>query len=101
MANYAVNDFTETAVDLALVLSVMSSLRDQPIPPDVVVFGEIGLSGEIRPVSNGQERLREAQKLGFKRALVPQNNVPKKTVSGMTIIGCTTLAAALQALQEF
>jgi DNA repair protein RadA/Sms len=92
---------TETAVDLALVLAVMSSLRDQPIPQDVVMFGEIGLSGEIRPVSNGQERLREAQKLGFKRALVPQNNVPKKTVSGMMIIGCTTLAAALQALQEF
>jgi DNA repair protein RadA/Sms len=92
---------TETAADLALVLAVMSSLRDRPIPADVVMFGEIGLSGEIRPVSNGQERLREAQKLGFKRALVPQSNVPKKAPAGMTIVGCTTLAAALTALQEF
>ena len=91
----------ETAIDLPLLLAVVSSLRDKPLPPDVVMFGEVGLSGEIRPVSNGQERLREAQKLGFKRALVPQANVPKKAVSGMTIEGCSTLASALQAWQDF
>ena len=66
---------TETGVDLAVVLAVLSSLRDRPLPADLVVFGEIGLAGEIRPVQNGPERLREAAKHGFKRALVPKANV--------------------------
>ena len=68
---------TETGVDLAVVLAVLSSLRDRPLPADLVVFGEIGLAGEIRPVQNGPERLREAAKHGFKRALVPKANVSR------------------------
>jgi DNA repair protein RadA/Sms len=68
---------TETAADLAVVLAVMSSLRNRPCPSDLLVFGEIGLAGEIRPVQNGQERLREAAKHGFKQAIVPEANVPK------------------------
>ncbi len=69
---------TETAADLALLLSVLSSLRNQPWPSDTIVFGEIGLAGEIRPVQCGQERLREAVKHGFKRAIIPKANAPKK-----------------------
>lgn len=68
---------TETAADLALVLSVLSSLKNKPLPNDLVVFGEIGLAGEIRPVQSGQERLRELVKHGFKRAIIPHGNAPK------------------------
>jgi DNA repair protein RadA/Sms len=69
---------TETGGDLAVVLAVLSSLRDRPVPGDLVVFGEIGLAGEIRPVQNGPERLREAAKHGFRRAIVPKANAPKQ-----------------------
>ena len=68
---------TETGVDLAVVLAVLSSLRDRPLPAVLVVFGEFGRAGEIRPVQNGPERLREAAKHGFKRALVPKANVSR------------------------
>ncbi len=68
----------ETAADLPVLLAVLSSFRDKPLPNDLVVFGEIGLAGEIRPVYNGEERLREAAKHGFKRAIVPQGNAPQK-----------------------
>ena len=76
----------ETSADLALILSVISSFRDQALPQDLVVFGEVGLAGEIRPVANGQERLREAAKHGFTRAIVPAGNVPKQPIKGMTVI---------------
>ncbi len=69
---------SETAADLPVVLAVLSSYRDQPLPERLVTFGEIGLAGEIRPVPNGQERLREAAKHGFKRAIVPAANLPPK-----------------------
>ena len=69
---------SDSAADLALLLSVLSSLRNQPWPSDTIVFGEIGLAGEIRPVQCGQERLREAAKHGFKRAIIPKANAPKK-----------------------
>ncbi len=82
----------ETAADLALVLSVLSSLRNQPLPKDLVVFGEIGLAGEIRPVPSGSERLKEAIKHGFKRAIIPQANCPKTLPKGMDIIAASTLA---------
>lgn len=88
---------TETAADLALLLAVVSSLKDKPLPPDLVVFGEVGLSGEIRPVSNGQERLREAQKHGFKTAIIPLANKPKQAIKGLKIIACEKLQAALAA----
>lgn len=68
----------ETSVDLAVVLAVLSSFRDRPLPPDLVAFGEVGLAGEVRPVPFGEERLREAAKHGFKRALVPAGNAPRK-----------------------
>ncbi len=68
---------TETSAD-ALLLAMVSSLRDRPLPQDLVVFGEVGLAGEIRPVPSGQERISEAAKHGFRRAIVPAANVPKK-----------------------
>ena len=70
----------ETSADLALLLAIISSLRDRPLPTDLVVFGEVGLSGEIRPVPSGQERLNAAAKHGFKHAIVPEANVPKAGV---------------------
>lgn len=90
---------TETAADLAQVLAVLSSLKNRPLPSDTVVFGEIGLAGEIRPVQSGQERLREAAKHGFKRAIVPKANKPKKSFfSDMEIIGVQFLQEALGSL---
>lgn len=88
----------ETSADLALLLAIISSLRDRPLPTDLVVFGEVGLSGEIRPVPSGQERLNAAAKHGFKHAIVPEANVPKGGVKGMKVVGVKTLAAALAAL---
>lgn len=88
----------ETGADLATSLALVSSFRNKPLPMDLVVFGEIGLSGEIRPVPSGQERLREAAKHGFRRAIVPMANVPKEPLEGMTIIGVTKLSEALEAL---
>ena len=87
---------TETGVDLAVVLAVLSSLRDRPLPADLVVFGEIGLAGEIRPVQNGPERLREAAKHGFKRALVPKANVSRDL--DIELIPVSRLADAIAAL---
>ncbi|HIJ78421.1 MAG: DNA repair protein RadA [Desulfobulbaceae bacterium] len=88
---------TETSGDLALLLAVLSSLKNKPLPDDLVVFGEVGLAGEIRPVPNGQERLREAVKHGFKRAIVPKANVPKGGIKGIEVVGVTRLAEALDA----
>ncbi|TKB55404.1 DNA repair protein RadA [Ferrimonas aestuarii] len=89
---------TETGADLALLLSMVSSFRDHALPRDLVVFGEVGLSGEIRPVPNGGERLNEAAKHGFKRAIVPKGNVPRQPIEGMEIIGVTKLSQALEAI---
>lgn len=72
---------TETAADLALIIAALSSFRNQPHPSDLIVFGEVGLAGEIRPVPNGDERLKEACKHGFKRAIIPQGNMPRGSVS--------------------
>lgn len=88
---------TETAADLAIVLAARSSLRDTPVPNSLVAFGELGLAGEIRPVPYGEERLREAAKHGFKLALVPAANVPKKPPEGMTVRGVSRLNQALEA----
>ncbi|MDH2433847.1 DNA repair protein RadA [Pokkaliibacter sp. MBI-7] len=88
----------ETSADLALLLAIVSSFRDQPLPQDLVVFGEVGLSGEIRPVPSGQERIREAAKHGFKRAIVPAANVPKGGVEGMELVPVKFLNEALAAL---
>lgn len=88
---------TETAVDLALLLAVISSLRNRPLPQDLIVFGEVGLAGEIRPVPSGQERLREAAKHGFKRAIMPKANAPKNKIEGMEVIAVQRLDEALRA----
>jgi len=75
----------EPAADLAVVLAVMSSLRNRPLERGLVVFGEIGLAGEVRPAVRGQERLREAAKLGFSRALIPRANAPRQPIEGLEI----------------
>lgn len=79
---------TETSADTALILASLSSFRDKPLPNDVFTFGEVGLAGEIRPVPNGQERLREAAKHGFKTAIIPRANMPRKggSIDGLNII---------------
>lgn len=89
---------TETSADLTLLLAMVSSFRGDILPTDLVAFGEVGLSGEIRPVPNGQERLVEAAKHGFKRAIVPKANVPKKPPLGMEVIGVSKLSEALEAI---
>lgn len=87
---------TETAADLALLLAALSSFRNQPLPQDLIVFGEVGLSGEIRPVPSGQERIKEAAKHGFKRAIVPKGNMPRQPIAGMEVIGVEKLQQAIE-----
>lgn len=77
---------TEPGADLPVLLAIVSSLRNKPLPEKLVVFGEVGLAGEIRPVQRGQERLREAAKLGFTLAIIPKANKPKQEIAGMEII---------------
>jgi DNA repair protein RadA/Sms len=89
----------ETGSDLAVVAAMVSSLRDQPLGKDLVVFGEIGLGGEIRPVQRGQERLQEAAKLGFKRAMVAAANKPKQAIKGMDVIAIKRLGELFQLFQ--
>jgi len=87
----------ETAVDLPVLLAVLSSLRDRPMAEQTIAFGEVGLSGEIRPVPNGEERLKEAATHGFKRAIVPKANAPRGgRVGEMQVIGVERLAEALE-----
>jgi DNA repair protein RadA/Sms len=87
----------ETAGDLAIIMAARSSLNDVPVPNSLIAFGELGLAGEIRPVPYGEERLREAAKHGFKLAVVPETNVPKKPPDGMIVKGVTRLNQALEA----
>jgi DNA repair protein RadA/Sms len=89
---------TETAGDLAVALAVLSSHRDRAVPRDWVVFGELGLTGEVRPAPNGEERLREAAKHGFRHALIPARNAPKGKIEGLQPIPVKTLREALAAL---
>lgn len=89
----------ETSADLALLLAIVSSFRDRPLPADLMVFGEVGLSGEIRPVPSGQERIREAAKHGFKRAIVPAGNAARQTPEGIEVTAVKTLAEALAAIE--
>ncbi len=89
---------SETAGDLAVALAVVSSYRDRAIPKDWVVFGELGLNGEVRPVQNGEERLREAAKHGFKHALAPAKNVAKGIHPGLEIVPVRSLREAIAAL---
>ncbi len=91
---------SETSADLALLLAVVSSFRDRPLPRDLVVFGEVGLAGEIRPVPGGQERLREAAKHGFRHAIAPAANAPRKPVAGLQIYPVTNVSQALEAVEN-
>ncbi len=88
----------ETGIDLAAALAVVSSLKNKPLPNNLVVFGEIGLSGEIRPVQNGQDRLKEAVKLGFTQAIVSKANAPKKAIPGLQVLAVEKLSEALAVL---
>ena len=90
----------EPAADLAVTLAVVSSLTDRPIPGKVVVFGEIGLAGEVRPAPRGQERLKEAAKLGFERAIVPRANQPKGRIAGLEVIAVERVDQAVQVLRD-
>ena len=90
---------TEPAADLAVLLAIMSSLKNRPLPAKLIVFGEIGLAGEIRPAPRGQERLKEAAKLGFTRALIPEANKPKQAITGMEIIAVRRVEEAVERLR--
>jgi DNA repair protein RadA/Sms len=91
---------TEPAADLAVLLAINSSMRNKPLPRGLVVFGEVGLAGEIRPAPRGQERLREAAKLGFSVAVIPKSNVPKQPIEGMTIVAVERIDQAFSKLRE-
>ena len=88
----------EPAADLAVIAAAVSSLRNRPLGKDLIVFGEVGLAGEVRPVQRGQERIREAAKLGFKRAVIPAGNRPKKSDSGIELHPVRRLDEALDAI---
>ncbi len=90
----------EPAADLAVALAVVSSLTDRAIPAKIVVFGEVGLAGEVRPAPRGQDRLKEAAKLGFKKAIVPRSNAPKGKVPGLEIIAVERVDEAVQVLRN-
>jgi len=85
----------EPAVDLPILMATLSSFRDFILPRELVMFGEIGLAGEIRPVPNGQERLREAAKHGFKFALIASANAPKEDIQGLAVIAVSRLSDAI------
>ncbi|MGA0838587.1 MAG: DNA repair protein RadA [Pseudomonadales bacterium] len=88
----------ETGADLAALLAVLSSFRNRVLPRDLIVFGELGLTGEVRPVTSGQQRLAEARKHGFRVAIVPWANRPKEAVSGMAVHGVKSLSGALEVI---
>ena len=89
----------EPAVDLAVILSIVSSLKNKPLDNKLIVFGEVGLAGEVRPVQGGQMRLKEAAKLGFSKAIVPKSNAPKAKIAGLEVIAVERLDQALQQLR--
>lgn len=91
---------TEPASDLAVLLAIVSSIGNRPVPTGLVVFGEVGLAGEIRPAPRGQERLKEAAKLGFSKAIVPRANAPKSPIEGLDVIPVERLADAIAAIRE-
>jgi DNA repair protein RadA/Sms len=90
----------EPAADLAILLAVHSSVTGRPLPAKTLVFGEVGLAGEIRPVQRGQERIREAAKLGFRQVLIPNLNKPRQPIENMKIIGVDRVDQALALLRD-
>ena len=91
---------TEPGADLAVILAMVSSLRNKPLPEKLVVFGEVGLAGEVRPVQRGQERLREAAKLGFTQAIIPKANAPKQKIPGIEIIAVERVEEAVNKMRR-
>lgn len=91
---------TEPAADLAVMLAIQSSLRGKPLPQGFIAFGEVGLAGEVRPAPKGQERLREAAKLGFSVAVVPRANAPRRAIEGMTIHAVERIDEAVELLRS-
>ncbi|MDD2833619.1 MAG: DNA repair protein RadA [Methylotenera sp.] len=92
---------SEPAVDLSVLLSIVSSLKNKPLNNKLIVFGEVGLAGEVRPVQRGQERLKEAAKLGFTKAIVPKANAPKHKIEGIEVIAVERLEQALARVRDF
>jgi DNA repair protein RadA/Sms len=90
----------EPGADLAVSLAVVSSLRNRALPAKHVVFGEVGLAGEVRPVQRGQERLREAAKLGFTHAIIPAANRPRQPIEGLKVIAVERLVEAVDAISS-
>lgn len=88
----------ETSADLSLLLAMISSFRNHTLPQELIAFGEVGLAGEIRPVPNGTERIMEAAKHGFKKAIVPKGNKPKHSIQGIEIVAVSRLSEALEAI---
>ncbi|MDE2288848.1 MAG: DNA repair protein RadA, partial [Burkholderiales bacterium] len=89
---------TEPAADLAVMLAIHSSLRNRPLPRGIVAFGEVGLAGEIRPSPRGQDRLKEAAKLGFSLAIIPKANAPKQPIDGLEVRAVDRIDQAIAAL---
>ena len=90
---------TEPGVDLAILCAIVSSFKDQPINQKTIIFGEVGLAGEVRPIQRGQERIKEAAKLGFTRAIIPKANIAKQKIAGIEVLGIEYLSQALQLLK--
>jgi len=90
----------EPAADLAVLMAIVSSLTNRPLPAKLVVFGEVGLAGEVRPVQRGQERLREAAKLGFTHALIPDANKPRQPIPGLQVIAVRRVADAVARMRD-
>ena len=91
---------TEPAADLAILFAIVSSLRDRPLRRGLAVFGEVGLAGEIRPAPRGQDRLREAAKLGFDTVIIPKANAPRQAIDGLTVIAVDRVEEALERMRE-
>jgi len=91
---------TEPAADLAVLLAIHSSMRNKALPRGLVVFGEIGLAGEIRPTPRGQERLKEAAKLGFSIAVIPKSNAPKQAIDGLEVIAVERIEQAIDRVRS-
>jgi DNA repair protein RadA/Sms len=91
---------SEPAADLPILLAILSSLRDRALPAGLVAFGEVGLAGEVRPAPRGQERLREAAKLGFSVAIIPAANAPKQPIEGLRVVAVSRLQDAIDAVRQ-
>jgi DNA repair protein RadA/Sms len=92
---------SEPGVDLAVMISIASSLIEKTVEDRTIIFGEIGLGGEVRPVSRGQERVNEAKKLGFTRIILPEKNIPKKPIDGVTLVSVKTVKEAMSAALNY